>query len=229
MGLKRVLHPISGLALAGTLFGVAPNTLAQENTPPPIDPSLTPYASAKDSARLPDGRTIHLVCMGQGSPVVILTTGSPSWSIAWHAVQPAVAAKTRVCAWDRAGFGLSTGVTKPQTVDQSTSDLQAALKDKRIAGPYVLVGSSYGGWESLLLADREPAKVAGMVLLDPSFPDQTRRRERVGPELMAADVAHPPPFILALRKCAEALRDGTLRPGGPDPDGCLRQPKRAIP
>ena len=103
-----------------------------------VDPTLLPYASTRDSVRLPDGRTFQFVCMGQGSPVVILTTGANGWSVGWHVVQPAVAARTRVCAWDREGFGLSSGTPKPQTVDQSTTDLQAALKAGRIAGPYVV-------------------------------------------------------------------------------------------
>jgi pimeloyl-ACP methyl ester carboxylesterase len=226
MALKRAPLAVVGVALACASVGIAPAALAQENAAPAVDPSLTPYASTKDSAQLPDGRAIHLVCMGQGSPTVILTTGANSWSIAWNRIQPAAAAKTRVCAWDRAGFGLSTGVLKPQTVDQTTADLQAALAAGRIDGPYVLVGASMGGWESLLLKDRMVSKVVGMVLVDPSFPDQNARQERVySPALKAWDDGHPPPFIPAWRKCAAALRAGTVRPGGPDPDRCLSGPR----
>jgi pimeloyl-ACP methyl ester carboxylesterase len=141
-------------------------------------------------------------------------------------VQPAIAAKTRVCAWDRAGFGLSTGVPKPQTVDQTTTDLQAVLAAGRINGPYVVVGASMGGWESLLLKDRMPSKVVGMVLVDPSFPEQNQRQDRVySPALKAWDDSHMPPFLSVWRKCAAALRAGTLRPGAPDPDRCLSGPK----
>jgi len=223
MWLGRVSLPIMGLALSCMPLGPAPSALAQEKAPPAVDPSLATYASAKDSARLPDGRTIHIVCMGQGSPVVILNTGANAWGVAWHGVQPAVAAKTRVCAWDRAGYGLSTGVPKPQAIDQTTTDLQAALKAGRIAGPYVVVGASMGGLESLLLADREPSKVVGMVLVDSSFPDQSARLHRAAPKLMAWDDTHPPPFVPFLEKCIAALRAGKLQPGGADPDGCLRQ------
>ena len=69
-------------------------------------------------------------------------------------VQPAVAQKTRVCAWDRASWGLSSPSRQPQTADNRTSDLQAALKADGIKGPYVVVGHSMGGYESLLLKDR---------------------------------------------------------------------------
>lgn len=226
MGLKRIPLAVMGLSLVCTPLAVPPTALAQEKEPPAIDPLLAPYASTKDSARLPDGRWMHLVCMGQGTPTVILTTGANSWGIAWSKVQPAIAAKTRVCAWDRAGFGLSPGVPKPQTVDQTTTDLQAVLAAGRINGPYVVVGASMGGWESLLLKDRMPSKVMGMVLVDPSFPEQNQRQDRVySPALKAWDDSHMPPFLSVWRKCAAALRTGTLRPGAPDPDRCLSGPK----
>ena len=219
----RAAMPILGISLVAAGLMTTSATVAQE-TSAAADRAMLDYASTKDSVRLPDGRTLHLVCMGQGSPVVILMGGANGWSGGWNRVQHAVATKTRVCAWDRANYGVSSGTFKPQTVDQSTTDLQAALKARRIAGPYVVVGESLGGLESLLLADREPSKVVGMVLLDPSFPDQNPRQRRAAPELMAWDRAHPPPFIPFLQKCAAALRAGTVRPGGPDPDGCLRPP-----
>jgi pimeloyl-ACP methyl ester carboxylesterase len=209
--------------MAAATLALAPRpSTAREPPPAAVDQTLLPYASARDSVRLPDGRRLHMVCMGRGSPVVILNTGAGGWSIGWHVVQPAVAARTRACAWDRAGYGLSTGVAKPQTVDQTTTDLQDALKAGHIAGPYVVVGVSLGGLESLLLADREPSQVVGMVLVDPSFPDESAREHRAAAALMDWDVAHPPPFIPFLAKCATALRAGALRHGGPDPDGCLR-------
>jgi pimeloyl-ACP methyl ester carboxylesterase len=218
MGIGRLL---TGASIASALLAIASTAVAQETSPPAVDQTLAAYADAKDFVRLPNGRTIHLVCMGQGSPVVILTTGGNGWSIGWNLVQPALATRTRACAWDRAGFGLSTPGPKPQTVDETTTDLEAALKAARIAGPYVVVGASLGGLESLLLADRQPRNVVGMVLVDPSFPDQTSRQNRAAPALMEWDQAHPPPFIPLLQKCAAALRAGTLRYGGPDPDGCL--------
>ncbi len=207
-----------GAALA---LAISSSGVAQQPATPAVDAALVRYASSADSVRLPDGRTLHMVCMGQGSPVVILTAGSSGWSENWSQIQPAVAAKTRVCAWDRAGFGLSPGVGKPQTIDQTTTDLETALKAGRIGGPYVAVGVSFGGFESLLLADREPSKVVGMVLVDPSFPDQNERLKRAAPVLTAWDSTHPPPFIAILQTCAADLRSGTLRHGGPDPQGCL--------
>jgi len=64
---------------------------------------------------------------------------------------------------------------------------------------------------------------AGMVLVDPSIPDQTAIFDRVTPAQNAWMEAQPDPVIF-IEKCAAALRSGSVRPGGPDPDGCLRAP-----
>jgi pimeloyl-ACP methyl ester carboxylesterase len=86
-----------------------------------------------------------------------------------------------------------------------------------------MVGHSLGAYDSLLMADRQPSKVAGMVLVDPSFPDQVARYERVTPSSPASGSIQSPVLVF-LGKCAAALRAGTVRPGGPDPDGCLHGP-----
>ncbi len=213
-----------GLALALAPLPLAATAAAQQTAPPVVDRTLLPYASSRDSVRLPDGRTLHLVCMGKGRPVVILTAGAGDWGIAWSKVQPAVAETTRVCAWDRAGFGLSAISPKPQTVDAATTDLEAALKLGGLDGPYVVVGHSLGAFESLLLADRQPSKVVGMVLVDPSIPDQAARFDRVTPAIADWMRTHQSPLLGLFKTCAAALRAGTVRPGGPDPDGCLHPP-----
>src|ERR1700739_629823 len=57
--------------------------------------------------RLPDGRRLALRCSGQGSPTVLLESGSAGASLGWSKVQPTIAQTTRVCSYDRAGYGLS--------------------------------------------------------------------------------------------------------------------------
>jgi len=180
-----------------------------------------PYANPKDAARLPDGRSLHVVCMGHGSPTVLLTAGAGDWSLTWSKVQPEVAKTTRACAWDRPGFGFSSPPPEPQTVDQTTSDLQAALRARGIAGPYVLVGHSLGGYESLLFADRERPRVAGMVLVDPSFPDQETSLSHAAPQHAQYMLSLRNPLADQIRKCSASLKAGALRQGGPDPDNCL--------
>ena len=212
-----------GLSIAAGLVFAGP--VASQNTASTaVDQTLVPYADTKHSVRLPNGRTIHWVCMGRGSPTVILTAGAGAWGETWSLVQPAVARTTRVCAWDRAGFGLSTPPAKPQTVQDSTRDLSAALAAAPFAAPYILVGHSGGSFESLLLADSDQRQVAGMVLVDPSFPDEEERLDRASPGQVAYMKGMLDRVYPSLRQCiADALHSGKLKKTGPDPTGCLLQ------
>ena len=67
--------------------------------------------------------------------------------------------------------------------------------------------------------------LAGMVLVDPQYPDEVRLMSRLTPALTAfterMSRGYPNPFVELLRRCAGAIRAGNLRMGGPDPDGCL--------
>ncbi len=56
--------------------------------------------------------SLHINCVGEGRPTVILEAGSLGMSANWVWVQQQVAKATRVCAYDRAGMGWSE---RPQT------------------------------------------------------------------------------------------------------------------
>ncbi len=190
--------------------------LASAATAQQGDASLAPYADTAASVVLADGRTIHLTCMGEGSPTVILTAGLGDWGTGWNKVQPAIARTTRVCAWDRAGFGLSDPSPATQTIAATTADLEEALE--HVSGPFVMVGHSIGSYETLLFTDRHRDAVAGMVLVDPSIPDQWNRFARVAPAFSLADQQRG---TAIMRQCAADLRSGAVAPGTPDPTGCL--------
>jgi pimeloyl-ACP methyl ester carboxylesterase len=116
---------------------------------------------------------LHLNCLGQGSPTVVLDSGWGYTSVEWSAwVQPEVAKHTRVCAYDRTGMGWSEPEPGPPNAAQTTAELHALLREADEEGPYVLVGHSLAGLYSRLYADRYPEEVAGMVLVDSTHPDQ---------------------------------------------------------
>src|SRR5437660_12572524 len=114
------------------------------------------------------GRKINLHCSGAGGPTVILMAGSVSWSPIWYKVQPAIAQNTRVCGFDRAGYGFSDPGPRPQILSDVVDDLHAALKAGALSGPYVLVGHSLGVVGARIYAQSWPQEVAGMVLVDTS-------------------------------------------------------------
>ena len=188
---------------------------------PKVDRLYLPYEKPGVFAKLANGDTIHIKCMGSGSPTVVLTAGAGDWSAAWRRVQPQIAKTTRVCAWDRPGFGFSSGTTQAQTVINTTADLEGALKVARIDGPYIAVGHSLGGYESLLFADQNPKSVVGMVLVDPSIPDQMKRLRKATPAFVGFMDQQSASDLRLFDRCIAGVKSGKLTPGAKDSDGCL--------
>jgi hypothetical protein len=60
------------------------------------------------------GYQLHIHCIGEGSPTVVLEGAAAATSAHWSWVQPHVATGTRVCAYDRAGMGWSDRGPKPR-------------------------------------------------------------------------------------------------------------------
>jgi pimeloyl-ACP methyl ester carboxylesterase len=116
---------------------------------------------------------LHMNCVGQGSPTVVLDAGWGYTSVEWSAwVQPEVAKHTRVCAYDRAGMGWSEPEAGAPDATQTTAELHTLLQEADEEGPYVFAGHSLAGLYSRIYAERYPEEVAGMVLVDSSHPDQ---------------------------------------------------------
>lgn len=118
------------------------------------------------------GTRLHLNCSGTGSPVVILEAGFPGSSLDWTLVQPGVAEFTRVCSYDRAGFGWSEKGQMPRSSTQIAEDLKSLLTNGNIPGPYILGGHSMGGLYVRAFARKFPHLVSGMVLVDATHEDQ---------------------------------------------------------
>src|ERR687893_2992419 len=119
--------------------------------------------------------SLHINCLGEGSPTVILEAANLGMSAHWVRVQQQLAQTTRVCAYDRAGMGWSESGPEPRDARQVSSELHTLLEGAGIEGPYVLVGHSYGGLYARMFAARYSEEVAGMVLVDSSHPEQFSR------------------------------------------------------
>lgn len=117
------------------------------------------------------GRRLYLQCEGTGSPVVVLQAGLGGSSASWARIQPALAATTTVCSYDRAGHGRSDDAPALHDGNAIAKDLHDLLTKAGIAGPYVLVGHSSGGPYVRVYTANYPDEVLGMVLLDPQPAD----------------------------------------------------------
>jgi pimeloyl-ACP methyl ester carboxylesterase len=124
-----------------------------------------------------NGHLMHINCMGEGGPTVILEAANLGMSAHWVRVQQQLAQTTRVCAYDRAGMGWSEAGPEPRDAKQISSELHTLLKSADTEAPYVLVGYSYGGLYTRMYAARYPKHVAGVVLVDSSHPEQFTRSE----------------------------------------------------
>jgi pimeloyl-ACP methyl ester carboxylesterase len=117
------------------------------------------------------GHRLHLVSSGSGRPTVVLEAALGGSSISWSLVQPAIASLTRVCAYDRAGFGWSDAGPMPRTAGRVADELYTLLDRGGVDPPFVLVGHSFGGLVMRIFAARYRNKTSGLVLVDPAHPE----------------------------------------------------------
>ncbi|MCC6611887.1 MAG: alpha/beta hydrolase [Anaerolineae bacterium] len=123
-----------------------------------------------------DDHQMHIDCTGEGSPTVILEAAGGHFSAEWARVQPVIAQGTRVCAYDRAGYGWSDPGPEPRDAEHIAGELHGLLAAASIEPPYVLVGHSVGGIYVRVFNAQYPGEVVGMVLVDSSHPDQWVRQ-----------------------------------------------------
>ncbi|MDD3443849.1 MAG: alpha/beta hydrolase [Zavarzinia sp.] len=157
------------------------------------------------------GQKIQIDCRGEGAPpTVVFESGlGPSGATDWLKVHDEVARFTRACAYSRAGVMWSDD--KPGVHDGAgvAHDLHAALDATGERGPLVLVGHSLGGPYITIFTKLYGDRVAGLIYVDSSHPDQEKRFE--------AALGHPfkPPFIMdeGLKLAASLSWTGIARLG----------------
>lgn len=151
-------------------------------------------ASRADARRFPHpGRLVgvgasrlNVYCTGQGGPTVILEAGLGDGLDSWRRVQPEIAQFTRVCSYDRAGYGYSDPGPMPRTSARIASELHAALQSAGEKPPFVLAGHSFGGFNVRVFNGKYAGEVTGLVLADTTQEDQYRLLPRAWAELGAA-------------------------------------------
>ena len=121
------------------------------------------------------GYRLHIYCEGEGIPTIIFDSGTGGFSLEWTRVQNVLSRRTRVCSYDRAGYGWSDMGPLPRTSKRITRELHTLLVKADVTGPYILAGHSFGGYTAQLFARNYPEETAGLVLIDASHPEQIER------------------------------------------------------
>ena len=114
------------------------------------------------------GARVHVRCVGEGDTTVLLISGFGGDTTGWASIEPAIAARARVCSYDRPGTGTSDPATATATFTTQAADLHALLNTIGEPGPYVAVGHSFGGAAAITFASLFAHEVTGLVLVDAS-------------------------------------------------------------
>jgi len=161
-------------------------------------PSLVWAATPPAPGKLIDlgGHRLHVHCTGKGTPTVVVESGLGDYSFDWILVQNKVAAFTRICTYDRAGYAWSDPGPKPRTFSQINLELHDALAKLGEHAPFLMVGHSYGGPVARNFALTYPQDVAGMVFVDAAHeglrvPVGPKKTLRLGEDAKGAPIPEP--------------------------------------
>jgi pimeloyl-ACP methyl ester carboxylesterase len=173
--LKRTLQAVAGLLLLLAIVGATYEFIAQRA-------GAREFPQRGESIQLGaefQNVRLNLDCSGPQpaatAPTVILDSGLGVPAFGWKLVQDEVARFTRVCSYDRAGYGYSGAGALPRTSLQIAKELHALLATAGEKGPFVIVGHSFGGYNVRVYTGLYPDDVAGVVLVDTSHEDQLTR------------------------------------------------------
>lgn len=163
MQVRRSWAAIAAIVLAGCGGGGQP--AASANTTMPGSAAIPGNNDVTGSIDL--GRySLFYSCSGTGSPTVLLEHGLGGDAGQWTEVVREVSKRTRVCDYSRVNAHLSGTATGIHTVADNVADVHELLAKAGIAGPYVVVGYSWGGLVAQAFASTYPAEVKAMVLVD---------------------------------------------------------------
>lgn len=122
-----------------------------------------------------DGYMMHLYCTGTGSPTILLSPGLGNDFTIWGKVQPELSKSTKVCSYDRAGWGWSQPRPGIQDANTISSQLHRLVEVAGIEKPFVLMGHSISGLYIRSYVAHYQSELAGVVILDGSTPWQGER------------------------------------------------------
>ena len=170
----------------------------------------------------PQGRRIAYHRLAGKTPGLVFLGGFKSDMEGTKAVHLEAWAKAQGRAFlrfDYSGHGASSGAFTDGAISDWAEDAEAAIT-ALTTGPQILVGSSMGGWVSLLMTKRIPERIAGLVTIA-AAPDFTEDSMWAGfsdaqkAELAAGQVALPSdygaPYIITKRLIEDGRSQLVLR------------------
>ena len=119
------------------------------------------------------GYRVHVLAEGdaRGKPSVVWMPGAHAGGYSYQHLHRVFREEARSILVDRPGTGWSDVGPFPRTTAREAEEVIAALAGAGEAGPFVLVGHSFGGLLVANIARRWPERVAALVMVDATPPD----------------------------------------------------------
>ncbi|BCJ36102.1 hypothetical protein Athai_36050 [Actinocatenispora thailandica] len=181
-----------------------------------------------------DGELVHLVDGGSGPAVLFCCGLGQSW-FDWDAVIPLLRGH-RLVRLNRPGLGLSPRSARPSTLEVEAARIAAAADHVSPTAPVTVVAHSAAALHAEAYARTAPHRVAGLVLVDPSYePDAVATEQPLRAIETAARRADAPlSGLLAAVPVGRLVGPAAMRLGyrlstarrlaGPDRPGWPRRP-----
>lgn len=160
--LGYAVYGLAGLIVIGSFVAIFRIGTLESKYPPP--------------GKLVDvgGYRMHIIAEGEarGQPTVVWVSGAHGQGLLMNHLHKAARTTGRSILFDRPGTGWSDTGPFPRRTAREAEELSTLLEKSGEKGPFVIVGHSYGGLLAANFARRYPSKVAALVLLDATPPDQ---------------------------------------------------------
>jgi pimeloyl-ACP methyl ester carboxylesterase len=115
-----------------------------------------------------NGTSFHYRLEGGSGPAVILLHEIGGSLDSWDGIVPGLAARYRVFRYDQRGFGLSEKVREGYSIETLVDDLEALVRDLKLAPPFHIVSLAASSMQALTFNRRRPQDVGTFVFCNPA-------------------------------------------------------------
>ena len=153
------------------------------------------------------GLPLRMEVQGSGDRTVIFEAGLGDTYEVWQSVQARIGSNcARTVSYTRAGYPGSPRSNAPRDAASIVEELRAALHNRGIDPPYVLVGHSLGGLYMQYFARNHPEEVVGVLLVDPTHWEHLNRMKTEAPGKLSHRACRKVPDVTDHEARAGGLR-----------------------